>query len=91
MVILTIVSSSILCLSAIGLFLSLAYFSGHASYLYGFEHCRETTAVIVAFHYDHEFSYNVTETPIIKYYNEFADNQMQKELIFATLIFSILM
>lgn len=81
MFILTIVSSSILCLSAIGLFLSLACFLGHASYLYGFEHSRETTAVIVTFHYDPEFGYRASGSPIIKYYNEFTGKQVQKELI----------
>lgn len=42
----TICSISIMCISGIFLIITLAYFLAHVTYLYGFENCRETIAVI---------------------------------------------
>lgn len=77
----TICSISIMCISGIFLIITLAYFLAHVTYLYGFENCRETIAVIKDFAYDYEVSYANSGQPILEYYNDFTTKIVRKQMM----------
>ncbi|MGN0326202.1 MAG: hypothetical protein ACI4DW_07810 [Lachnospiraceae bacterium] len=78
---LTIGSIFVMCISGVGLIITLAYFAGHFTYLYGFENSRETIAIIKEFYHDYEVSYERNDEPILEYYNEFTGKTVQKQLM----------
>ena len=76
----TIVCIFVMCISGLGLIITLAYFTGHVRYLYGFENSRETIAIIKEFYHDYEVSYESNNEPILEYYNEFTGKTVQRQL-----------
>lgn len=77
----TIGSILVMCISGVVLIITLVYFAGHFTYLYGFENSRETIAIIKEFYHDYEVSYESSGEPILEYYNEFTGKTVQKQLM----------
>ncbi|MGN0495588.1 MAG: hypothetical protein ACI4GW_05120 [Lachnospiraceae bacterium] len=80
-IVITIGSILVMCFSGMGFILTMAYFFGHCTYLYGFENSRETTAIIKEFYRDYSVSYESSSEPILEYYNEFTQKKVRKQLM----------